>query len=179
MNLVTQAKIIATQKHVLDNHQLYGFVPYTHHLFDVAEWLAEYGFDDEVIQAAAILHDILEDTRGKPNEMKKRDLEEMFGEEVANLVWAVTSEEGPNRKVRNALTYPKIRAAGIRAIAIKLADRLSNVYSGGKAKDMYKKEHADFRHGVYIHIDEVDYGDDAAGAVLDMQQQLDKELGFV
>lgn len=170
MNLVTQAKIIATQKHVLDNHQLYGFVPYTHHLFEVAEWLEDFGFDDDIIQAAAILHDIIEDTRGKPNEMKKRDVEEMFGSEVAELVWAVTSEEGPNRKVRNALTYPKIREAGIRATAIKLADRIANVSSGGNAFEMYKKEHKDFRYAIYRQDD-----DD----VFDMQEYLDQLLGWV
>lgn len=169
MNLVTQAKIIATQKHVLDNHQLYGFVPYTHHLFDVVDVLDDFGFFDEIIQAAAILHDIIEDTRGKPNEMKKRDVEEMFGDKVADLVWAVTSEEGPNRKVRNALTYPKIRAAGVRATALKLADRIANVSSGGNAYEMYKKEHSDFRHALYRQDD-----DD----LFDMQQHLDQLLGW-
>lgn len=150
MNLIQQAQIIATQKHVLDNHQLYGWLPYTHHLEMVAGYLDDFGFPEEEIQAAAWLHDIIEDTRGKPNEMRKRDIEELFGEEVARLVYAVTSEEGPNRKVRNALTYPKIREAGYLAVALKLADRIANVYHGGRAYEMYKKEHPDFRHGIYI-----------------------------
>lgn len=170
MDLVKQAQIIATQKHVLDNHQLYGWLPYTHHLESVCWTLDSYSFDDEVILAAAWLHDIIEDTRGKPNEMKKRDIEELFGDEVAELVWAVTSEDGPNRKTRNALTYPKIRAAGPRAVALKLADRIANVRNGGKALDMYKKEHTDFRHGIYVQH--------RTGYILEMQDDLDDLLGW-
>lgn len=171
MDLVIQAQIVATQKHVLDNRQLYGWLPYTHHLAAVADQLYQHGYDDEILEASAWLHDIIEDTRGKANEMKKRDIEEMFGEEVANLVWAVTSEEGPNRKVRNALTYPKIRATGERAVALKLADRLANVSHGGKAKEMYQKEHADFRHGVYLSVL-------TTSQLGDMQNYLDYCLGF-
>lgn len=153
MNLIEQAKLFATQKHVLDNHQLYGnLLPYTHHLQAVAEVLRRFGFVEDEIQAAAWLHDVIEDTRDKPNEVKRRDVEEMFGENVADLVWAITSEEGENRKVRNALTYPKIRAAGVRAVALKLADRIANVESGGRAFNMYKKEHEGFKHGIYIPV---------------------------
>lgn len=151
MDLITQMKLFATQKHVLDNHQLYGNVlPYTHHLAAVEAVLIRFGFEaDEVLRAASWGHDVIEDTRGRQNEVKARDIEEMFGEDVSLLVSAVTSEDGPNRKTRNALTYPKIRAAGERAVALKLADRIANVEYGGRASDMYKKEHADFKHGLY------------------------------
>jgi (p)ppGpp synthase/HD superfamily hydrolase len=171
MDIVKQAQIIATQKHVLDNHQLYGWLPYTHHLEAVADVLDDFNYSDPEIQAAAWLHDIVEDTRGKANEIRVRDLEEMFDTEVSRLVDAVTTEEGPNRKTRNALTYPKIRAAGERAVALKLADRIANVSFGGSAVNMYKKEHADFRHGIYILA--LDYDD-----IADMQTTLDDILGW-
>ena len=151
MDLITQAKLFATQKHVLDNRQLYGNVlPYTHHLEYVDRVLIEYdaGIQDDNLRAAAWLHDVIEDTRGKPNEVRVRDLEEVFNEDVASLVSAVTSEDGPNRKTRNALTYPKIRAASERAVALKLADRIANVRWGGRALDMYRREYEDFRHGL-------------------------------
>jgi (p)ppGpp synthase/HD superfamily hydrolase len=151
MNLVEQAKLFATQKHVLDNHQLYGtLLPYTHHLQAVELVLVRFGFGDDEIRAAAWLHDVVEDTRGLKNEVKVRDIEEVFGEDVGAMVSAVTSEEGENRKVRNALTYPKIRATGVRAVALKLADRIANVESGGRMVDKYRKEHPDFKHGIYI-----------------------------
>lgn len=169
MDLVKQAQIIATQKHVLDNHQLYGWLPYTHHLQAVAKVLHDFGYREQTIQAAAWLHDIIEDTRGRPNQMKRRDIEEMFGEEVAKLVYAVTSEEGDNRKIRNALTYPKIRETGELAVALKLADRIANVSHGGGAYSMYKKEHSDFRHGIYVaDIRELQ----------DMQTKLDELLDY-
>ena len=74
----------------------------------------------------------------------------MFGDEVAQLVSAVTNEDGPNRKTRAALTYPKIRNAGTNAITLKLADRIANVENGGKLVDMYRKEYADFRWTLYM-----------------------------
>lgn len=151
MNLIEQAMMFATQKHVLDNHQLYGdLVPYTHHLAAVEQVLLRFGFKDEELRVAAWLHDVIEDTRDKPNKVKRRIIEEKFGEPVGELVWAVTSEEGHNRAVRNAMTYPKIRAAGPLAVALKLADRIANIEFGGRGCDMYKKEHAAFRHGIYI-----------------------------
>lgn len=183
MNLLEQAKLFATQKHVLDNRQLYGnLVPYTHHLAAVEAVLVRFGFTDDELRCAAWLHDVIEDTRDRPNEVKKRDIEEMFGADVAELVWAVTSEEGANRKVRNALTYPKIRETGIRAVALKLADRIANVESGGRAIDMYRKEHPDFRHGIYSSLPALETfppqysGDKESVAVCKMQDHLDRLL---
>jgi len=167
MNLLEQAQSFATRKHVLDEGQLYGeILPYTHHLAAVAAVLKRFGFDDEEIQVAAWLHDIVEDTP-----VKLRIIEEHYGEGVALLVGAVTSEPGENRKVRNALTYPKIREAGIRAVALKLADRIANVEFGGRGVSMYKKEHATFQHGIYIGSALTDDG--TAMAVLAMQRHLD------
>ncbi len=156
MNLITQAQLFATQKHVLDNRQLYGNVlPYTHHLAAVADVLERYGWTmDENLTVAAWLHDVIEDTRDKANEVRRRDIDEIFNEDVGALVWAVTSEDGPNRKVRNALTYPKIYEAGLSAVKLKLADRIANVeysvVSGGRAGRMYKEEHAGFLRGIGV-----------------------------
>ena len=178
MDLVTQAKMFATQKHVLDNRQLYGSIlPYTHHLADVAGILRQRSCDDEIIIAAAWLHDVVEDTRDRDNEVRVRDLQEMFGDEVAALVDAVTSEPGANRKIRNALTYPKIRAGGERAIALKLADRLANVRFGGRAVEMYRREHAEFRHALWTPGESPAYvvpGVDAA--IVWMWGELDERL---
>ncbi len=144
MEPLTFARSYATLHHVIRKGQLYGVLPYTHHLADVERELRSYGVLSPDILVAAWLHDIVEDT-----DVKVRDIEENFGPEVAALVAAVTSEEGPNRKVRNALTYPKIRALGTDAVCLKLADRLANVKSGGGSNQMYKKEHAAFRHALY------------------------------
>lgn len=144
MDALSAAKAYATLHHVIRKGQLYGNVPYTHHLQDVERILLEFGVADYVDLTAAWLHDIVEDT-----DVKLRDVEENFGEDVAALVGAVTSEEGLNRRVRNALTYPKIRAAGPRAVRLKLADRLANVRHGGASFKMYLREYPDFRHALH------------------------------
>jgi (p)ppGpp synthase/HD superfamily hydrolase len=173
MDLVTQAAMFATQKHVLENRQLYGNVwPYTHHLVAVRDVAKRFfqKFMSEDLEAATLLHDVVEDTRGRPNEVRVRDIEEIFGEEVARLVEAVTTEDGPNRKARNALTYPKIRKAGRDAVVLKLADRIANVEFGGRAVEMYRKEHDDFWHG--IGLANVD------AYVMPMRLHLDKLLDY-
>lgn len=150
MNLFEQAQMFATQKHVLDNRQLYGNVlPYTHHLMDVVEVVRRYlMMPDETMEVAAILHDVVEDTRERANEVKIRDIEEMFGEEVAKLVDAVSTPNGPDRKTRNLLAYPRIREAGLGAVRLKLADRIANVEHGGRISRKYREEYPGFRHGL-------------------------------
>lgn len=151
MDALTHAKFYATHHHVVKKGQLYGVVPYTHHLQNVEDVMRQYGVDesnglDDLV--ACWCHDLVEDT-----DVKVRDIEENFGETVGELVHAVTSEPGENRKVRNALTYPKIRACGPRACRLKLADRISNVLqaiSGGSSMaKKYAAEHADFRHALF------------------------------
>lgn len=145
MDPLSFAKSYATLHHVVRKGQLYGVLPYTHHLAAVENELIRYNIWDEDERIAAWLHDIVEDT-----DVKVRDIEENFGEDVAVLVAAVTSEPGENRKIRNALTYPKIREAGPKAIRLKLADRLANMRSGGSSLKMYLKEYAGFRHALFI-----------------------------
>lgn len=137
-------KAFATLHHVIRKGQMYGVVPYTHHLSDVENVLREFGITDVEMLQASWGHDIIEDT-----DVKLRDIRENFGERVASLVFAVTSEEGVNRKTRNALTYPKIREAGDDAVRLKLADRIANVRNGGGSAQMYAKEHNEFRHQLY------------------------------
>lgn len=148
MDSLAAAKSYATLHHVIRKGQLYGNLPYTHHLQAVEETLVYFCEQRLFMRMAAWLHDIVEDT-----DVKHRDIEENFGEEVARLVLAVTSEDGPNRKVRNALTYPKIRAAGPDAIRLKLADRLANVTNGGGSVKMYSREHSEFRFGLFDPLD--------------------------
>lgn len=132
-------KFFADVKH---SGQKYRGLPYTHHLAAVEHALKVFGYQDQILLEAAWLHDVVEDTQTKLKEIK-----EMFGPTVADLVYAVTNEDGPNRKVRAALTYPKIRA-NYYAVALKLADRIANVESGGDLVEMYKKEYEDFRRSL-------------------------------
>ena len=118
-------------------------LPYTYHLREVVSVLTRFGFTDPTIITAAWLHDTIEDTTRSYNDIKKA-----FGVDVAELVYAVTSELGRNRTERNDKTYPKLVAFGERAVTLKLADRIANLESGlaqpGGKSDMYRKEFAHF-----------------------------------
>jgi len=138
------ARFYATVKHA---GQPYGVLPYTHHLAAVEGVLKRFGYIEEHLLVAAWLHDVVEDTG-----TKLKEVAEMFGDAVANLVGAVTNEPGDNRKVRAALTYPKIRSVN-NGVTLKLADRIANVENGGKLVHMYKKEYEDFRRALYTECE--------------------------
>lgn len=135
-------KFYASVKHAGQTYS--SGLPYTHHLAAVEAVLRRFGTFDEAMLVSAWLHDVVEDTG-----TKLKEIEEMFGVGVAKLVHAVTNEEGANRKIRHALTYPKTREAGPLAVRLKLADRIANVEAGGKLVGMYQKEHEDFRRALY------------------------------
>jgi (p)ppGpp synthase/HD superfamily hydrolase len=128
--------------------QPYDGGPYDNHLAAVAAVLDRFGYESETLHTAAWLHDVVEDTETEISEVESR-----FGADVATLVWAVTSEPGQNRKERNALTYPKIRALP-GATILKLADRIANVEnglaSGSSLTQMYRKEHPAFKEALYV-----------------------------
>lgn len=140
---LTHAQYFATHEHVLKRQQLYQNLPYTHHLQAVADEVVRYVPDNDDLEVAAWLHDVVEDCPG----VKVKTIEEHFGATVAMLVNAVTNEEGPNRRTRHALTYPKIRGTPD-AVILKLADRLANVKAGGSLVHMYRKEHEEFKHAL-------------------------------
>ena len=158
-------KFFAAVKH--GDQKYSGGLPYTHHLAAVEAVARRFWATGELLGpisstdffTACWLHDVVEDT---PTKLK--EVEEMFGSDVANLVGAVTNEPGENRKIRAALTYPKIRQAGYAAVGLKLCDRIANVEAGGKLVDMYRKEHEDFKRALYTpdenetlwrHLDEL------------------------
>lgn len=141
MDPLRWAKFFATVKH--GNQQYSNGLPYTHHLVEVERVLRRFDVEDHDMLTAAWLHDVVEDTT-----TKLKEIYEMFGNRVAELVRAVTNEPGPNRKTRAALTYPKIRSVE-GAVCLKLADRIANVEAGGKLVDMYRKEYEDFKRNLY------------------------------
>lgn len=156
-----------TERH---GDQKYGALGYVQgHLARVVSLLYVFGFDQPHIINAGWCHDVVEDTPTTIEEVRER-----FGEPTAAIVWAVTSEPGKNRKERNAATYPKIRAAGTEAVAVKLCDRIANVEASVQTSDsklqMYRKEYPDFRRALRLESD--------GEAVLRMWDRLDTLLGW-
>ncbi|MEA2025370.1 MAG: HD domain-containing protein, partial [Chloroflexota bacterium] len=105
--------------------------PYVTHPLAVAKILAELGLDPVAV-AAALLHDIPEDT-----EYSIDDVEERFGPDVARLVDGVTKLGKFSTLTHEQQQAENIRkmflamAEDIRVVLIKLADRLHNMRTLG------------------------------------------------
>ena len=144
-DLVERARRLALAAH---GEQRYGADPYRVHLEHVVEVLGRFAHDD-VMRAAAWLHDTVEDTPLTLEEVTRE-----VGPEVAAIVAAVTDEPGANRKARKAATLGKLAAASPAARAVKLADRIANVeasiaHGRGDLCAMYAGEHAAFRAALF------------------------------
>lgn len=100
--------------------------PYTRHLLEVAEILAtELDVTDTDLLAAALLHDVVEDTPAT-----SADVAERFGPRVAALVDAVTKpspEPGEDGATVRQRYLDHLRDLPADTLRLKLADRYSNV----------------------------------------------------
>jgi guanosine-3',5'-bis(diphosphate) 3'-pyrophosphohydrolase len=105
--------------------------PYICHPLEVAHILADMQMD-LVCMETALLHDTVEDTSAKPEEVRA-----IFGEDVARCVDGVTKLSKislANREDRQAESLRKMllaMTADIRVIIVKLADRLHNMRTIG------------------------------------------------
>jgi len=162
--------VIPARTFALDAHtgQMYGDQPYSIHLDAVAgivlqqfkanaTALVNMGAPGmEVAVSAAYLHDVVEDT-----DVTLDQIEEMYGEHIADAVGLCTDEPGKNRKERKAATYAKIasldrdRNGVIIGLVVKAADRLANLKACVASRNddllsMYRKEHAAFSEAVCV-----------------------------
>ena len=143
LDMIERAYLVAKEGHQTQTRA--SGEPYINHPLNVAAILTELQLDDTTI-AAAILHDVAEDTLFKLDE-----IQDMFGDEVALLIDGVTkigqipislvkkkdpakskvdAERAKLKEEQTLETYRKMiiaMAKDIRVIMIKLADRLHNM----------------------------------------------------
>ena len=120
-DLVKQAHRIAADAHEGQLRKDDGS-PYITHPVSVAALVDDAGYDDEVV-AAALLHDVVEDTNLDPDE-----IEEIFGEHVSDLVEALSDNERIlDFAERKRHLRAEVAEEGDDAIAIFIADKLSNL----------------------------------------------------
>ncbi len=132
---------------------------FIHHPLGVARICAELHLDEQAI-AAALLHDVVEDTGMDPEELRAE-----FGPEIAQLVEGVTKLSRisfQSREQAEAENYRKMivaMAQDVRVILIKLADRLHNMrtieYLGRQKQAQKAREtlevYAPLAHRLGIH----------------------------
>lgn len=142
---VTRAERFAIAKHGAQTYN--DETPYGVHLQDVVNVAIKFGLRNEAFLCACWLHDSIEDTTVSYSDIRSR-----FGQEVAELVFAVTNELGRDREERNKKTYPKIQANPW-ALLLKLCDRIANVEFGrvnnGKWRK-YAEEFDGFAEALYV-----------------------------
>lgn len=114
-----------------------GGAPYIVHLYEAAAIAASMTQDDDVL-AAALLHDILEDTPMDADTLKAE-----FGETAARIVRWCSEDKmhgrapGETWQERKVAAIERMKGAPVEAKIVLLADKLSNIRSiaGYYAKD--------------------------------------------
>ncbi len=122
---ITHALDFACRKHTHQRRKGTHQEPYVNHLAEVAHLVAEAtaGADANLI-IAALLHDSVEDQGVKAHEIAA-----LFGEDVANLVMAVTDDKSTPKDERKRAQVEHAGQISHRARILKIADKTANLKS--------------------------------------------------
>lgn len=103
--------------------------PYIQHPIRVAEKLLSYGFVDQDVLAAALLHDCIEDENVGGECMKAAVIQRDCGAKVARWVEALTGppHSAGNRARRKQIYNERLKRAPLQVKAIKCADIADNL----------------------------------------------------
>ena len=123
MNLIETATRICVVAHEGQKRKGMDALPYTVHPFMVTMKLSHHNFSDTVI-AAALTHDVLEDTQ-YPEEKMKQEL----GEDVMTIVKTLTQEKNLPWKEVKTKYIEAVRQGSVDAKAVSLADKIHNMES--------------------------------------------------
>ncbi|MXN67355.1 RelA/SpoT family protein [Stappia sp. GBMRC 2046] len=123
--LLNKAYVYAMQKHGSQTRA--SGDPYFSHPLEVAAILTDLRLDEATI-AVALLHDTIEDT-----DATRAEIDKLFGEEIGSLVEGLTKIKRldlVSKKAKQAENFRKLLLAiadDVRALLVKLADRLHNM----------------------------------------------------
>lgn len=104
--------------------------PYINHPIQVANLLAnEAGERDPVLLAAAILHDVIEDTVDSSDEKDEleKEIRGLFGDDILALTLEVTDDKSLRKPERKRLQIEHAPKLSVNARKLKLADKILNV----------------------------------------------------
>jgi (p)ppGpp synthase/HD superfamily hydrolase len=127
-NKVDLAKAFCVGAHTaVGQLRKYVLTDYHEHPLNVLFILNQADNVDDDMRCAAVLHDVIEDTK-----TKRDHIEDMFGSDVAQLVEELTDVSKPedgNRDIRKAIDRAHTAQASPRAKTIKLCDLIDNAGS--------------------------------------------------
>ena len=120
-------KIDKAIKYAMEKHQGQyrkdSGIPYITHPLEVMKLISNWGFVDEDILCAAILHDVIEDCG-----VTKEDIAFEFGLEVAMMVQECTRKEEDGKDTKGKWSFMmSFYEKSEESVIIKLADRICNV----------------------------------------------------
>jgi len=121
--MFVQAVDFAADKHRNQRRKDAGASPYINHPIALANVLAnEGGVTDVAILCAAVLHDTIEDTETRADELTKT-----FGPQVTAIVLEVTDDKTLAKQVRKQLQIEHAPHLSREAKLVKLADKICNL----------------------------------------------------
>lgn len=112
----------STEKHQFQTRKNSLKTPYIGHPVRVANRLVDAGIKDQNVIVAALLHDTVEDT-----DATLKEIEDIFGREVAKIVDEVTDDKSLPKHVRKQLQIEHASHISYEAKLVKLADKLDNL----------------------------------------------------
>lgn len=120
--MILKAAEFASNKHKGQFRKGNRNTPYINHPIKVAYVLEKFNISDEEIIAAAILHDVIEDT-----DATATDIENVFNKRVAGLVMEVTDNKAESRDIRKAAQIKNAPNLSHDAKLIRIADKICNI----------------------------------------------------
>jgi (p)ppGpp synthase/HD superfamily hydrolase len=119
---LTRAAIDFAEEHHAGQRRVADEAPFIQHPVEVASLLERDGYPDHVI-AAAVLHDVLEDT-----DARRTELDERFGKAVGDLVATLSDDPTiADEGARKDDVRERVQRTGGYALAIYGADKISKV----------------------------------------------------
>lgn len=149
MNVVDRALRIALKAHGGQKRKV-DDLPFIVHPAAVALKLSRNGFSDTVV-AAALAHDVLEDTDYPENELR-----EILGNEVVDIVKVVTKDSSLPWRKRKEKVVEDVRKGSEEAKAVAIADKINNVSvliagAGTYGKNTWKKYQGNKEKKIWFH----------------------------
>jgi guanosine-3',5'-bis(diphosphate) 3'-pyrophosphohydrolase len=121
--LLLEALSFAADKHRDQRRKDSHASPYINHPIQVAHILSSVGLvNDEVVVAAALLHDTVEDTDTSPEELAER-----FGTKISGLVSEMTDDKTLPKEERKKFQIEHAPSLSVEATLVKLCDKICNV----------------------------------------------------